>query len=147
MIDTTQSFHDESGLVVPPKGTSDSLEGPETTLSPSRSDMSPEPNQSRRDSDPKTDPSLKTDQSQQDSSSSPNIVHDTSENVPHDSNAPNQVPAAQSSQDSEDQTKDEGVDEQKRFMLKIKDCSWHLWDRDERLYSCEIADATHCFSH
>ena len=61
MIDTAQSFHDESGLVVPPKGTSDSLEGPKTPTSPSGSDTSPGSNQSRRDSDPKTDSSSKTD--------------------------------------------------------------------------------------
>ena len=72
MMDTTRSFEDESGPVMPPQDTGDSLGGPKTVTSSPKSDTVPKTNQSQRDSSPNID------QSQQDSSSSPNTVVDTS---------------------------------------------------------------------
>ena len=113
MTDPTQSFHNPTGAIVPPQGTSDSLGGPTTVMSPPKSDTTPKTNQSQRDS------TLKTDQSKQDSSLSPNIVPDASGNVTQDSDVPEQVPDAQSNQDSNNQTKEEGVHEHDCTTLKI----------------------------
>ena len=59
VTDPTQSFHDRSGLVVPPRNTGDSLGGPATVTSSPKGDTVPKTNQSQRDS------SSNIDQSQQ----------------------------------------------------------------------------------
>ena len=99
--------------------------------SPPKSDMTPKTNQSQRDS------TLKTDQSQQDSSLSPNIVPDASGNVTQDSDVPEQVPDAQSNQDSNNQTKDDGDHDHDRTLIRIGDCSDYSWDAKKRQCYCE----------
>ena len=125
--DPTLTFQDESGLIVPPQDTGDSLQGPSTVTSSSKGDTASKTDKSRRDS------TSNVDQSQQDSSSSPNIIIDTSSNVPHDSDVHNQVPTSLSNQDSESQTKDEGVNEPDSFIYR-PDYSDYAWDEKTRMH-------------
>ena len=83
--DPTREFQDKSGLIVPPQDTGDLIQGPSTVTSSTKGDTAAKTNESPRD------PTTNIDQSKQDSSSSPNIIIDTSLNVPRDSDAPDQV--------------------------------------------------------
>ena len=136
--DPTQVFPDESGLVVPPQDAGDSLQGPSTVTSSTKGDTAAKTNESPRDS------TTNIDQSKQDSSSNPNIIIDTSLNVLRDSDAPDQVPTMESSQDSYDQTKDEEGNEPDTIGYKPSDYKNYSWNEEQRvnlhkLHGCDLA--------
>ena len=65
-------------------------------------------------------------------------------NVPRDSNAPDQVPTMESSQDADDQTKDEEENELDTIVHKPSDYKNYSWNEEQRvnchkLYGCDLA--------